>query len=96
MIRGLVEAMEIPIFNRVSQINYMFKDLSDIQLDKEDVARMHELEQISVSKRSGKLVDESDIKAVGDIVPPCRLASVHTTENQIKINPGFTFLSCSQ
>ena len=72
-IRGLVEAMEIPIFNRVKQINYMFKDLGEIQLDKKDVARMHELEQISVSKRGEKLVTESDVKAVGDIVPPLTL-----------------------
>ncbi len=107
-IRGLVEVMEIPIFNRVSQIHYRIKDLSEIQLDKEDVVRMHRLELILVSKRSEKLVDESDVKAVGDIVPPCRLASVDKTKrasgnyyqmpskNQIniKVNPGSTF-ACS-
>ena len=98
VIRSLVEAMKIPIFNRISQINYEYKDLSKIPLDRELVAGMHELKHISVSNRSEKLVNEVDAKSVQDIVPPCRLASVDKTSNQIniKVNPGFTLACCSQ
>ena len=91
-IRRLVEAMEIPIFNRVSQITHTSKDLSKIQLKKEDVARMHKLEQISVSQLSNKLVNESDFKTVKDMVPPCRMGKVARKKNHIdiEVKSGFT------
>ena len=90
--------MEIPIFNRISEISYVFRDLNDIQLEKEDVARMQNLEHISASKRNEKFVDESDVRAVGDVVPPCRLASVDKIKNQInvKVNPGSMFACASR
>ena len=81
----MVQAMGIPIFNRISEISYVFRDLSEIQLETEDVARMHDLEHISVSKRNETIVNESDVKTVRDIVPPCRLASLGKIVNQIKI-----------
>ena len=95
-IRRLVEAMEIPIFNRVSQINHTFKDLSKIQLKKEDVAGMHELEQISFSKLGNKLVNESEFKTVKEMVPPCRRGKVDRKKNHIdiEVDSGFT-LACS-
>lgn len=99
MVRTLVEAMEIPIFNRVTQLNYSYKDLSDIPLDKADVARLRELERISVSKRNRKQrVNESDVKLIRDFVPPCRLASMNKTKNQIdiKVAPGSTYVGCAQ
>ena len=33
----MVQALEVPIFNRVSQISYHYTDLSDVPLRKEDV-----------------------------------------------------------
>jgi hypothetical protein len=95
-IRGLVEAMEIPIFNRISEINYEVRDLNQIQLDKEDVMRLRELEKITVLKRGKEQVNESDVSAVESIVPLCRLASIDKAKNQIKVEvrPEF-ILACS-
>ena len=90
--------MEIPIFDRVTQINFKFEDVSEIRLDKEDVAKMHRLEKISVSKRRQKVVSESDVKAVENFVPPCRLALVDKTEHQVNVTvrPGYRIACCSQ
>lgn len=96
-IRRLVEALEIPIFNRINEISYRVTNLSDIRLRKEEVARLRELEQIVISRRGAKPVDESEIKKVEDIVPACRLARVETTKNKIslKVNPGSRLACCS-
>jgi hypothetical protein len=96
-IRRFVEALEIPIFNRVNEISYEVTNLSEIQLRKEQVARLHELEQILVSRRGVKPFDESEIKAAEEIVPACRLASVEKTKNQIsiKLNPGSQLACCA-
>ena len=97
-IRGLVEALEIPIFNRVSQIRYRLKDVSGIQLDKQDVARLDQLQEISVTTRGNTRVNDADVKTVEDIIPACRTASVDKTENQInvRVTPGTALACCSR
>jgi hypothetical protein len=96
-IRRLLEVLEIPIFNRVNEISYQVTNLSEIQLRKEEVSRLHKLERILVTRRGVKPVDESEIKAAEDIVPACRLASVEKTKNQIsiKVNPGSQLACCA-
>jgi hypothetical protein len=84
-IRGLVEAMHVPIFNRVTQIRYEFKDVREIPLNKEDVARLSQLEQISVTKRSKTNVTASEIDVVREFVPTCRVASLQQAQNEISL-----------
>ena len=55
--RRLVEAMEIPIFNRVSQIKYSVSKVDEIDLTRDEVSQFHQLEQVTVVKRGGGLVD---------------------------------------
>lgn len=97
MIRPLVEALEIPIFNRVSEISYHVRDLSEIQLKKEEVASFHELDQILISKQGAKPVDDNDVEAATSIVPTCRLEAVGKTKNQISldVSAGSRFACCS-
>ena len=91
MMRGFVTAMQIPIFDRVNQIAFKYRDLRQIPLVKEDVARLRELKQSAVTKNGGEAITESDIGAIEDLVPPCRFASLNKTASQIKIQirPGF-------
>ncbi|MGI9472670.1 MAG: hypothetical protein ACR2NZ_14110 [Rubripirellula sp.] len=95
-LRPIVEAFDIPMFDRVQKINYRVTDLSEIQLEKNDVARLHDLERISVSRRGVQLVDESEIRAAHDLVPACRLLGVESVKNQINIDvkPGSQLACC--
>jgi len=96
LIRPLVETMGIPIFHRVKQIRYNLKNPSKITIDRSVMDRLHELELISVTKYPMQHVDEAAIKAIESNVPPCRLAAVETSENQVnlKISSGSSFLGC--
>jgi len=98
LIRPLVEAMDIPIFHRVKQIRFNLKSPSKITIDRSVLDRLHELEEISVTKFQKQRVNETDIKAIESYVPSCRLASVEISENQfnIKISSGSIFLGCPQ
>jgi len=89
LIRSLVEAMDIPIFHRVKQIRYNLKKPSKITIDRSVIDRLYELEEISVTKFRKQHVDETDIKAIESNVPPCRLAAVETSGNQINIKISF-------
>ena len=93
--RGMVETMKIPIFDRVSQIESAYRDVGEIPLAQEDVKKLHELEKITVIKMFGSLT-ASDLKAIEELVPPCRIASANNTANQIEVNvlPG-NALACS-
>ena len=93
-----MEALEIPIFNRINQISYKVTNLSEIQLRKEEVARLHELEQILISRRGVKPFDESEVKAAEAFVPACRLASVEQAKNRIniRVDPSSQLACCSQ
>ena len=96
--RGVIELLRIPIFNRISQLSYNFKDFNEIQLEREDLLRMPELELISVFKRSKERVNQSDVEAAGELVPPCRLDSMAAAADKItiKLNPRSVFACCAQ
>lgn len=97
MFRRLVDAFEIPFFNRVSAISYSVNDLSEIPLHKEEVAQLRELEKISVARYGAKPVDDLEIKAAQELVPACRLGSVESTRNRIdiQVEPGSRFACCA-
>lgn len=88
--------MEIPIFDRVSQINYRVSELAEVDLAKEEVAQLHELQHVSVTKRGGTLVNDLDVKASENVVPFCRLGKVQKNGNRItvEVRPGAPF-ACS-
>jgi hypothetical protein len=59
------------------------------------VAKLQQLEQISISKRRAKVVTAAEAKAVTDIVPPRRLAHVEREQHQIKLDLG-SLVCCPQ
>ena len=96
-IRPLVEALEIPIFNRVSEINYLVRDVGEIRLEKDEVASLHQLDEIVVTKQGAKPVVDSEVQTVSELVPACRLKNVEKTKNQIslQVSQGSRFACCS-
>ena len=93
----MIQATELPLFDRVSQINYRVADPTQIKLAREDVVRMRELRQITVAKKRARTLSDTEVHAVTDIVPPCRLASVEKRPKaQIAVNmkPGSPY-SCN-
>ena len=93
LLRGLIEKMEWPIFYRITRIEYSLAKPTEIPLSREIVARMYELEQISVSKFSDEAISQTDIKAIEEAIPPCRLASISNTSREIDValNSGSIF-----
>jgi len=85
-LRRVTESLKIPFFNRVSEIRYAVRDMSEIQLEQDEVARLRRLEKISVSRYGAKPFDADDINAAESIVPPCRLGNVETAKNRIEID----------
>ncbi len=93
LLRRIVGAFEIPLFNRVNEINYRVSKLDEIVMASDDLARFHELEKVSVVKRGSKRINESDLEASAALVPPCRIAALEDDGNQIQItvNRGSPF-----
>ena len=90
--------MGLPVFNRVNQIHYSTRDLNKISIAPKLVSRLHQLQQITVSKKGKHAVTAAEVEAVQERVPPCRLASVDATHKDVNIllEKGSAFACCSQ
>ena len=96
-IRGLVEKANIPFFNRITQLDYRLGNLKELHIEREDVAQLHSLKNISIAKRGGGQFTDVDAQAASDVVPPCRLGSVNKQSKKIHVSvlPGRLLGCCS-
>ena len=83
--RKSLERFNVHMFDRIQEIGFSVRDPQKIQLDQEETARLPELEKISIWKRWGTKVSESDVNAAEEVVSECQLASIHQNESQIEL-----------
>ena len=82
VLRSLVEKVGVNFFNRVSSISFKVRDMNEVSLNREAIAKLEDLKQIAVWKLSTPLPSEADVDAVRKIVPPCLLGKVGCREQQ--------------
>lgn len=85
VLRELVTALDVPIFNRIQRISYVLSDVNKIPLGKTEVARLSELNEISVVKKGKQPISTTEAKTIGDLVPACQLVSVKQSKNQVDV-----------
>lgn len=86
----------IPIFDRVKSLRYEFRNLDQIKLDDEDVAKMTRLQEIVIAKKSSQKLTAEDARAAEGLIPACRLVSSTQADNKISLalRPGAPFEVC--
>ncbi|QDT13017.1 hypothetical protein [Planctomycetes bacterium K23_9] len=97
LIRPLVRALGIAVFDRITEINSLLYDPSSSRIERADLAAMDSLERVSMIQKSAKQVSESNRKQFVDRIPPCRLGNQRSVANQVdaEILSAPFFLGCA-
>ena len=96
--RGLAQRFNVHMFDRIRKIEFKFNDPAKIQLAPAEMARLPQLETISIVNRRPTIL--LDANTFEKFVPECRVASIDQNENQnenqieINLNPPSVF-GCS-
>jgi len=82
ILRKICERLEIPIFNRITEISFQSSDFSKTPIQKSELAQLKQLGLISMLKRqsgTSKEINESDVHA---LLQPSRISKVSEKENR--------------
>ena len=93
--RGLVDAWQLPFFQRVVSIGYMHRDTDKVQLERKDFVALQKLEQVWMANSVDRDATEKTTNDLKGIVPPCRLSSVEATPTRISAQLNTNAFGCS-
>ena len=90
MLRDVMEAWNIRIFDRVTSIELRQRDWENPPVDRNDISNFEALQQVTFKKHSASAFEEAELKAVKKVVPPWRLAGVNASQAgvDIRLAPG--------
>ncbi|MGB7347500.1 MAG: hypothetical protein WBD20_24980 [Pirellulaceae bacterium] len=97
LIRRLINALDVDIFDRITEIESERYDLSNVRLTVDDIKAMDSLQRIAITRKSVRNVQQDDVKLVEAKVPLCRQGELRTVGSRIEMDvaPMPLFLGCA-
>ena len=91
-LRPVIQGLDIPIFDRVHQVDYRIRNSEGLRLTRRDYSNFQSLEKITATNNYGlPPMTDTQVQQLVDAVPPCRLEKADIVEGSltIKVKPGF-------
>lgn len=85
VLRDVMDAMQIPIFDRVSQVRFDYDKFDSIPATNQDLNKLKRLEKVVFSKKRRELT-ESDVEVAKQLVSPCRIASMDQKRTELAVD----------